>query len=296
VYAKGQSITEALKKAFQEYQGSGQGPFQPATGQRVDFVTAALTAEDDGLRLAGAARSVEEPTTATQVYSSKLIDDVPGDAIAFLSFRGDTSFVRQAEQSPTYRRALRKFQRMYGVRLDKLLALFRDEVALYVRPATPFPTFTFLVPDSGGHGAVGMNLFFKALSSGGDAKPCPSTTSDGIAVRCVKLGEISVRYAVVDGKIVVTTGPNPVAELRSSGAKLPDSKAYQDAVRAADMPDQTAGFLWIDVFPVLTTIVGPTDASVPPDVLVTLEPLKSFLAWGDADGRTSSFSAFLRID
>jgi hypothetical protein len=31
-------------------------------------------------------------------------------------------------------------------------------------------------------------------------------------------------------------------------------------------------------------------------VRANLEPLKSFLAWGDADGRTSSFSAFLGID
>jgi Protein of unknown function (DUF3352) len=299
VYARGESITKALQEAFREYQGGGQSPFQLTMGQRLDFVTAALAAEGDGLRLTGAARAAKEPKTAPRVYSSKLIEDVPGDAIAFLSFRGDNSFARQAESSPTYRRALRQFHQQYGVRLDKLLALFQDEVALYVRPATPFPTFTFLVPDTSGQGAIGLKLLFKALGSGGDAKPCPSRTEDGITIGCLDFGELAVRYAVVDGKIVVTTGPSPVAEVRSSGPKLSDSEAYQDAVKAADMPGETAGFIWIDLAKAVPMILGFADVAdepVPPDVRVNLEPLKSFIAWGDADGRTSSFSAFLAID
>lgn len=299
VYAKGQSITEALQKAFQEYQGSGQSPFELTTGQRLDFITAALTAEDDGVRLAGAARASEEPKTQARVYSSKLIEDVPGDAVAFLTFRGDDSFVRQAQSSPTYRRALKQFRRMYGLQLDKLLAAFKGEVALYIRPATPFPQFTLLVSEASDQSAVDIELLFKALYGQGEAKPCPPTSEDGIAVRCADLGELSLRYALVDGTLVLTTGPNPVAELRSSDAKLSESEAYKNAVQAAEMPAETAGFLWIDVFPTLTMIVGLSDATdgpVPPDLLVNLEPLKSVLVWGDADGRTSSFSAFLAID
>ncbi|HEY3050486.1 MAG TPA: DUF3352 domain-containing protein [Gaiellaceae bacterium] len=298
VYAKGESITKALQDAVREYQGGGASPFQLTTGQ-LDFVTASLRAEGDGLRLAGTARAADEPTTEPKVYGSKLIDDVPGDAIAFLTFRGDSSFTRRAQSSPTYRRALRQFQKMYGLRLDKLLEIFRGEVALYVRPAIPFPQFTLLVSEATGAGARNMNQLFKALASTGGAKPCPPTTEDGIRVRCVDFGEIDLRLAVVDGKIVVTTGPNPVAELRSSEAKLPDSETYKDAVKAADMPGKTAGFLWIDLARAVPMILGFADAAdepVPPQVRANLEPLKSFLAWGDADGRTSSISAFLGID
>jgi Protein of unknown function (DUF3352) len=299
VYAKGQSITEALQKAFQEYDGTGQSPFPLTTSQRLDFVTAALTAEDDGVRLTGAARAAEEPKTQTQVYSSRLIEDVPADAIAFLTFRGEDSFARQAQSSPTYRRALKQFRRAYGVELDKLLAAFKGETALYVRPAIPFPQFTLLASEATEQSAVGIEQLFKALYGQGEAKPCPPTTEDGITVRCADLGELSVRWAVVDGTLVATTGPNPVAELRSAGPKLSDSEAYKDSVNAADMPDETAGLLWIDLAKAVPMILGFADASdepVPPDVRANLEPLKSLLAWGDADGRTSSFSAFLAID
>jgi hypothetical protein len=298
VYAKGESITKALQDAFREYQGGGASPFQLATGQ-LDFVTASLRAEGDGVRLAGTARAAGEPKTEPKVFSSKLIEDVPGDAIALLTFRGDSSFTRQAQSSPTYRRALRQFQKMYGLRLDKLLEVFRGEVALYVRPAIPFPQFTLLVSEATDAGARNVNQLFKALASSEGAKPCPTRSEDGIRVRCVDFGQIDLRLAVVDGKIVVTTGPSPVAELSSSGTKLPDSEAYKDAVKAAGMPDETAGLLWIDLAKAVPMILGFADASdepVPPDVRANLEPLKSFLAWGDADGRTSSFSAFLGID
>lgn len=301
VYAKGESITRALQDVFQEYQGGGGGasPFQLTTGQRLDFITAALAAEGDGVRLAGAIRAAEEPKTEPKVYSSKLIEDAPGDAIAFLTFRGDDSFVRQAQASPTYRRTLRQFQQMFGLRLDELLAVFRGEVALYVRPAIPLPQFTLLVSEASDSDVLSVNEFFKALASTESAKPCPPTTEDGITVRCVDFGEIDLRYAVVDGKLVVTTGPNPVAELQSSGTKLADSEAYKDAVEAAGMPDETAGLLWLDLAKAVPMLLGFADASdepVPPDVRANLEPLKSFLVWGDADGRTSSFSAFLAID
>jgi hypothetical protein len=144
-----------------------------------------------------------------------------------------------------------------------------------------------------------VNQLFKALASTEGAKPCPPTTEDGIPVRCIDFGEIDVRAAVVDGKVVVTTGPNPVAEVRSSGTKLPDSEAYKNAVMAASMPGETAGLLWIDLAKAVPMILGFADVSeepVPPDVRANLEPLQSFLAWGDADGRTSSFSAFLAFD
>jgi hypothetical protein len=300
VYAKGERITKALEDAFREYQGGGgTSPFQLTTGQRLEIITAALAAEGDGVRLAGAARAAEEPKIAPKVYSSKLIEDVPGDAIAFLTFRGDNSFARQAESSPNYRRALREFQELYGLRLDKLLTIFRGEVAFYVRPAIPFPQFTLLVSEANDRASLTVNELFKALASTEGAKPCPHATENGIPVRCVDFGEIDLRAAVVDGKVVVTTGPDPVAEVRSSGTKLPDSEAYKDAVQAAGMPGETAGLLWIDLAKAVPMILGFADASdepVPRDVRGNLEPLKSLLVWGDADGRTSSFSAFLQID
>jgi hypothetical protein len=49
----------------------------------------------------------------------------------------------------------------------------------------------------------------------------------------------------------------------------------------------------------MTMLVGLSEAAdepIPADVLVNLKPVKSLLIWGDADGRTRSFSAFAQID
>jgi hypothetical protein len=65
------------------------------------------------------------------------------------------------------------------------------------------------------------------------------------------------------------------------------------------VPDATPGFLWLDLERILPMILGlaeATDEQVPGEVRANLEPLQSFFAWTELDGRTSSFSAFLEID
>jgi hypothetical protein len=301
-YARGENLTRLLQQAV----GSVGDVFSLTSEQRPEYVSAAFAAESDGLRLVGATRAETEPKTKPTVFASTLIDDVPGDAIAFLTFRGNDSFAKQVRSSPTYRRNLKELEREFGgVPLEQLFAIFEAEVALYVRPATPFPEVTLLVavdsdepPEE--EAFLNVDTVMKVMMQFRDAQPCHAPkVEDGVTVSCVAFDKLEVRYAGFDEKVVVTTGQSPVAELRAGGTKLPDAEAFERAQRAADMPDETASFLWVDVakaLPMLTGLAQAAEDPIPPEVRANLEPLKSFVAWADAEGRTSSFSAFAEID
>jgi hypothetical protein len=120
-----------------------------------------------------------------------------------------------------------------------------------------------------------------------------------VDVRCVEFEDFSIRSATFDGKAVITTGAQGIPELRSDGDKLPDDEGFKRSRGAAGVPDETPGFLWVDLEEILPMILGLADAAeedVPPSIRANLEPLQSFLVWAELDGRTSSFSAFLEID
>lgn len=301
-YASGESLTQLLGRVFG---GFGGGWRALPSDQRSEFIAAALAAEGDGLRLVGAQRAATEPKTKPTVFGSKLIDDVPGDAVAFLTFRGKDSFSTQARLSPLYRKSLKQFEReLGGVPLEQLFAIFDEEVALYVRPGTPFPEVTMLVAVDGepaeSKAFKNVDTVMKVITQFRAAQPCHApTVEDGVTVACVAFDKIEVRYAGFDGKVVVTTGQSPVTELRAAGGKLPDADAFKGSREAADVPDETAGFLWLDVakaVPMITGLARAADNPLPAQVRANLAPLTSFVAWADAEGRTTSFSAFAEID
>lgn len=299
VYAGGDNLVRALERVFNEFQGVG-GALPFGADGRLDFITAALAAESDGLRLTGAARTEQEPPARSEPFSSKLVHEVPGDAVAFLTFQGD-SLSRQAGSSPTYERALRQFQRMFGLKLEGLLELFEHEVAFYVRPGTPLPEFTLLLEAPNEQAALKrVRTVLRTISRFTVAQPCHEPKEQaGVPVDCVDFGKLSIRAAAFDGRVVVTTGQGAIRKLRSGGPKLADDARYEQARKVAGIPDETPGFLWVDIKDVLPMIFGFVEAGevqLPPDVRANLEPLQSLLVWGELDGRTSSFSAFLQID
>jgi Protein of unknown function (DUF3352) len=301
-YARGENLTRLLQQAV----GSVGDVFSLPSEQRPEYVSAAFAAEGDGLRLVGATRAETEPKTKPNVFSSQLIEDVPGDAVAFLTFRGNDSFATRVRSSPTYRRNLKELEREFGgVPLEQLFAIFEGEVAVYVRPGTPFPEVTLLVAVDSDEPAeeeafLNVDTVMDVMKQFRGAKPCHAPkVEDGVTVTCISFGKVEIRYAGFDEKVVVTTGRSPVAELRARGDKLLDADSFKGSREAAGLPDETAGFLWVDAFPAMTMLVGLSEAAddpIPADVLVTLKPVKSFVAWADAEGRTSSFSAFAEID
>jgi hypothetical protein len=299
VYVRGQSIVEALK----DFAVPGS-PLPLSADQRPEYLSAALAAEGDGFRLVGTGRAAQAPEGQPEPFESTLLDVVPGDAVAFLTFKGGDEYKRQLkelERNKTYRMGVQEFEQMLGVPLSSLLELFENEVGLYVRPGSPIPEVTLLIeaPDEQ-ESLRRVNAAVTALTKNMPTQPCHAPTEEaGVKVQCVDLGEVELRTAAFDGRIVVTIGQGAIAKLRDDGDKLADDEGFKDAREAAGMPAESVGFMWLDLEDGIPMVLGLANASggaIPADIRENLGPLGSFLAWADSDGRSGSFTAFLQID
>ena len=299
VYVRGESIVDALKGI--ELPGS---PLPLAAGQRPEYLSAALAAEGSGIRLVGAGRAAETPKGRPQSFDSTLLDVVPDDALAFLTFKGGDEYQQrldELEKNGAHRTGVRELERMLGIPLSSLLKLFENEVGLYVRPGLPLPEVTLLIEAPNEQEALKrVNAAVIALTKNAPAQPCHAPEEEaGVHVDCVGFAKVELRSAAFDEKVVVTTGHGAIAELRSDGDKLADDEGFEDARDAAGMPAESAGFLWLDLedgIPLVLGLAAVTGASIPAETRENLEPLGSFLAWAESDGRSGSFTAFLQID
>jgi hypothetical protein len=302
VFARGRELLQVIEDTALLPGGS---LFQLQTGQRPEFIAAALAAQDEGMRFVTASRAEAEAAGQVETFESKLLADVPGDAVAFLAFRGGDALDRQLQQlqgEAMAEEALEEFERMSGLKIDSITGLFKNEVALYVRAGTPFPEVTLLLeaPNEQG-GLTTVDTLLTQLTKNNLAQPCPPQEQAGVTVKCLGLSGISIRYAAFDGKVVVTTGAQSIEEIRSGGPRLADDDAFKSARNAAGMPDETAGFVWLDFEDGLPLVFGLAEAAggsdeIPAEIRRNLEPLRSFVAWTDRDGRTSSAELFLAID
>jgi hypothetical protein len=228
------------------------------------WVAGAVEARDDG----AAATFVERLTAdAGQSYASRRVDEAPADALAFLSF--DTASLRGQISS------LAPLATLLGIRLDRLLGDIEGEGAFWVLPAAGFPELTLVLTTSA---PARTQLQLRQLFEGA---PLP------------------VRIGVVEGQVVATTASSPAQALQraSAGGSLADSEDFREAKDAAGMPDETSGFLYVDVADALPllSLAGFAGADVPKDVLENLRPVSSVVAWSQADGNMSTQTVFVHI-
>ena len=297
-YVNGKEIGEAIRAASQ---GKGTQVNPSTLGlDKLDFVSAALRAEDDGVRLEGAAKGEGVKTLGGGDFTSTLLGGVPSDALAFLTLRGGdtTDQLKQLESNPEFRRGLDQLQATLGVSLDELLGLLHNEVGLYVRPGAGIPELTLALETK--DEAATLRTLDKlaarlAILSGGKVS---TEQQAGHTVKTVDLGRFAVHYGAVDGKVVITSGVAGIAEYGGSGEKLPDSADFKEAKSAAGMPDANGGFVYVDLknaIPLIEGLVGLAGQSPPADVTENLRPLRAILAWSAGSGDLRTFDAFLEI-
>jgi hypothetical protein len=297
VYLQGQGLVDALES----FGGMQLGPFGAA---KPEFVSAALAAEGSGLRLVGIGRAAETLENQPEPFESKLLDVVPGDAVAFLAFKGGDAYASQLgelEKNEAYRMGMREFEQMLGMPLSSLLKVFKDEVALYVRPGSPIPEVTLLIEAPNEQDTLRrVDTAITTLTKSLPAQPCHAPPQEaGVDVKCVGLEEVELRWAAFDQMVMVTIGQGAIAEVRSDDDKLADDEGFNDARDAAGMPNESVGFMWLDLEDGIPLVLGLASASggaIPSEIRENLEPLGSFLAWAEGDGSSGSFTAFLQID
>jgi hypothetical protein len=117
-------------------------------------------------------------------------------------------------------------------------------------------------------------------------------------VKTVDLGNFAIHYGAADGKVLLTSGLNGIADYGTSGDRLPDSADFKEAKDAAGMPDSTGGFAYIDVkdvLPLLEGLAALSGQGLPSEVSENLRPLRSFLAWSEGGSDARTYDAFLQI-
>jgi hypothetical protein len=262
LYLDGRELREVLAQ-----QGSTVDP-STAGLDELRYVAASASAEDDGVRVHGATVGLK---AGTGNFSSELVPGVPGDALALLDFRGEGTIdqLEKLKSNPQVGQALQQLEAMLGVPFEEVLALLRNEVAFYVRPGAGIPELTLVLQTPNEANALAINF-----------------------------GQFQVHYGAADGKVLVTSGVNGIAEYGGSGERLPDSADFEEAQAAAEMPDEHGAFFYVnlkDALPLIEGLAGLAGESLPSDVTENLRPLRSFLAWGEGSGDSASFDAFLEI-
>ena len=111
-----------------------------------------------------------------------------------------------------------------------------------------------------------------------------TTVVDGVPTEAASRSRSSrIYYATFDGKLVITDSPTGISGLKDGGQKLSDDQVFKDAKSAAGMPDETKGFVYVnvkDAAPMVEGLSALGGSGIPPDVSANLEHVRSFLAYG----------------
>ena len=91
----------------------------------------------------------------------------------------------------------------------------------------------------------------RALSSGGSQVPSFRTREvDGVPVHSVQVSpSIDLSYAIFDGKLVISTQPQGISQVRSSGDDLAGTDAFEDATNR--LPDRVSALVFLNLDEVL---------------------------------------------
>jgi hypothetical protein len=292
VYVGGEGVKKLLEEVSQGAASADQ------LGEFESFA-AAVTSEDDGLRLEGVVRGVGE-TEAGEPYTPELLERVPAGSLAVLSFKGASGQVDRLRQNPALSQQLVEIERFLGVKLEEIAALFEGEGVLYVRSAAPFPegTLYLTVEDEAAAKQTLETLTGKIEELAEGQVTVKQTTIEGIAATEVDAGPVSVYFATQDGLLAVTTSPAGLRNLRSLERSIEDDDEFKRAKDASGLGDETSGFFYFDLDalgPLIEGFAGVADEELPPEVIANLRPLDSFVVFAERDGDEFTIAGFLGV-
>lgn len=259
----------------------------------IDWLSAAVAAEDDGMLVAVGARS---PGTGGTHYEPTLFRSVPADAVAAFSFGGTQETLDRLQGQLNVDELSRTIEGLTGVSLDGIVDALSGEGVLFVRPAEPAPGVTLaLAPPDPAKTWETVDRLARRLATGAQAE-VSTTIEHGIEVSQVEVEGVTLRYARLDAEtIVVTVDPDALALLAGDGPKLYDSEGFLRAAADVGLEDRTKGFLYVDVDGMLPMLESLAGESVPPDVREGFEAVDSIVFQTSGEGDTSVVSGFVRV-
>jgi hypothetical protein len=288
LYVNGAGATTALNEA---------GAAGATGNNRLKAVALALGAESSGLKLDGAVTSeLEDDLASTKPYESKLIEAAPEGALAFISGNGYGQVEKSIERAPG---TFDQFREMLGIDLRGVFKLLDGEFALWVGQGAPIPEITFLAeaPDEAAATAALDKLAALIPADAGAERR--TTEIDGVQAKQVVVEGFPITYAAFDGRVIVTSRPGAISDVRDGGDSLADDDDFKQAKDDAGMGDETFGFAYVNVEELAALVEGFAGAAgedVPPEVSRNLEPLGTLLFHSSGEPEDLKLSAFLAIE
>jgi hypothetical protein len=273
--------------------GQGLGQASRDLDLGVDWLSAAFAAEDNGLRLAVGVRT---PGGDGTEYEPKLVERVPADAVAALSFGGTQKLVDQLERRLPLDQIADQVEKATGVSVGGLLDAFSGEGIVYVRPAGTAPEVTVVLapPDPEKVWQTVDRVAHRIAADSGTT--VRTVTEDGRKVSIVAAQGATVRYARVDDTVILTTGVTGIRDFVGDGDKLDSSDAFRRATDAVGLADRTSGFLYVDVDGLLPVVEGLAGGGLSADDRAELEKLDAFVLEASRGGETTTLTGFLRLN
>jgi len=284
-------LTSAIKGLAESFEGSG-----PIKDTVVQDLAAALTAEEDGVLLSVGIKAPDG--TGTTSYEPKLLERVPADAVAAVSFGGTQGALDKVEKAIDVEDFIGAVDDMLGTSLDNVLEALSGEGVLYVRDGggeIPEVTLVLDPPNADKTWSTIEEIARKIASESGGR--IEKATQNGRTVHRLELEDVSVLFARIDGEtMIVTTGADALDRFLDAGSKLPDSDAFKAAAEKVGLGQRTSGFAYVDLdglIPFIEGVGGPE--SLPGDAREVLSAMDSVILHGESDGKTARLTGFVRI-
>lgn len=258
----------------------------------LEWAAVAISSHEDGWKLDGAWKSKEG---SAKTFSPSLLDRVPSGSLVVASFKGGDQTFAQLRNTPQGQQAMGQVQQLLGVSFDQLTRLTADEGVLYVRKSVLIPEVTLILKQKDPRTATStLNTIASRAALFLGSRPVRANASG--TVKKLPLGNFSVYYGVDGGNLVISD--SLAAFGRKPSSTIEQDPVFEKAKSAADMPDETSGFLYVnvqDAVPMIEGIAQLSGQTLPPEVSQNLAPLQSFLVHGTSSDGVTKFSALLQV-
>jgi hypothetical protein len=265
---------------------------------KLGWVAAAATSHDNGVELEFHVHTTSALPAASS--SDSLAGEIPGGVLAAAAFGASSQVSGLSDTAlaqPSAAAALGKVQQAIGVSVQDLLEAVNGPGILYVKAGAPLPEVTIVIrPADAQQAQQTVGALIAKLAKG--AKPT-STTVNGVSLQSIPIGPVSLYYGAFDGQLVLTDSQTAIGELQSKSNRLADDDTFKAAKKASGLPDSATTWLYMDLqdtIPAVESLATLAGQQVPPKIGPNLQPLKSFVAYGSADGGTSTVVLFLQTN
>jgi hypothetical protein len=289
-YVNGAQMMAAARK----FMGPDAGPYFKKLGT-LDWLLMTLRAKSDGIAWDTTVHGTPGKAfknVAAHGSDGSLEKLVPKDALLYLAFHGSKGMLGGLGDNPI-------LQQFGAKGLDgafrQLGTILEGENALYVRAAgtKSVPDVTFIAsPRSGVDGVAALDRILNRYAKELGARP-RRTTIAGVRARVIGAGPIAVRYANVNGKLVVTDLPSGIVFARSGGKSLTTSEEYRNATSGVPASPQVV--LYVDIHSTIPALRRLGNVQIPADVERNLKPLRSAVEYAVSRSHEFQISFFLRI-